>query len=57
MACLYDAFGAFWQDENYGSFAEFEVEARAVIKAEFPSLKRSRLKICSTQRCGDNSAR
>lgn len=44
MACLYDAFGAFWQDENYGSFAEFEVEARAVIKAEFPELKEKQIK-------------
>src|SRR5690606_32392317 len=44
MGCLYDAFGAFWQDENYGNFAEFEVEARAVIKAEFPELKEKQIK-------------
>ena len=44
MACLYDAFGAFWQDENYGSFAAFEPEARAIIKAEFPELKEKQIK-------------
>lgn len=44
MERLYEAFAAQWQDDNYGDFSETEVEARAIIKAEFAELKEKQIK-------------
>lgn len=44
MERLYEEFSAQWQDENYGDFADIEVEARAIIKAEFAELKEKQIK-------------
>ncbi|OAT34631.1 type I restriction-modification system, DNA-methyltransferase subunit M [Buttiauxella brennerae ATCC 51605] len=44
MECLYEEFSTRWQGDNYGNFAEIEVEARAIIKAEFAELKEKQIK-------------
>ncbi|MGK7244816.1 type I restriction-modification system subunit M [Buttiauxella agrestis] len=44
MERLYEEFAAQWQDDNYGDFADIEVEARAIIKAEFAELKEKQIK-------------
>ncbi|MFP2516132.1 type I restriction-modification system subunit M [Buttiauxella agrestis] len=44
MERLYEEFSAQWQDENYGDFIDIEVEARAIIKAEFAELKEKQIK-------------
>ncbi|MDA5488859.1 N-6 DNA methylase [Yersinia kristensenii] len=44
MERLYEEFSAQWQGDNYGDFAEIEVEARAIIKAEFAELKEKQIK-------------
>lgn len=44
MERLYEEFTAQWQDENYGDFIDIEVEARAIIKAEFAELKEKQIK-------------
>ncbi|QCR34991.1 class I SAM-dependent DNA methyltransferase [Nissabacter sp. SGAir0207] len=44
MERLYEAFSAQWQRDNYGDFSELEVEARAIIKAEFAELKDKQIK-------------
>lgn len=44
MERLYEEFSTQWQDDNYGDFADIEVEARAIIKAEFAELKEKQIK-------------
>lgn len=44
MERLFEEFGAKWNDDNYGDFSEIEVEARAIIKAEFAELKEKQIK-------------
>lgn len=44
MECLYDAFGAQWQEDNYGDFSTQETQARAILKAEFSELKEKQMK-------------
>jgi len=44
MERLYEEFCAQWQDDNYGDFIDIEVEARAIIKAEFAELKEKQIK-------------
>lgn len=44
MERLYEEFSAQWQGDNYGDFAEIELEARAIIKAEFADLKEKQIK-------------
>lgn len=44
MECLYDAFGAQWQEDNYGDFSTQETQARAILKAEFSELKERQMK-------------
>ncbi|MEY0001324.1 N-6 DNA methylase [Morganella morganii] len=44
MERLYDEFASLWQEETYGDFSETEVEARAIIKAEFAELKEKQIK-------------
>ncbi len=44
MERLYEEFCAQWQDDNYGDFTDIEVEARAIIKAEFAELKEKQIK-------------
>ncbi|MEN4787556.1 class I SAM-dependent DNA methyltransferase [Pantoea agglomerans] len=44
MQRLYEEFSTHWQDDNYGDFADIEVEARAIIKAEFAELKEKQIK-------------
>tara|TARA_R110000851_G_scaffold210486_3_gene363006 strand:- start:35254 stop:37668 length:2415 start_codon:yes stop_codon:yes gene_type:complete len=54
MVSLYEQFGGAWTQETsglnpsdiniYGQFAEVEVEARAMIKADFPELKEKQIK-------------
>ncbi len=44
MERLYEEFSAHWQNDNYGNFGEIEVEARAIIKAEFAELKEKQIK-------------
>jgi type I restriction enzyme M protein len=44
MERLYEEFSTQWQDDNYGEFADIEVEARAIIKAEFAELKEKQIK-------------
>ncbi|WP_336219560.1 class I SAM-dependent DNA methyltransferase [Citrobacter amalonaticus] len=43
MECLYDAFGAQWQENNYGDFSTQETQARAILKAEFSELKEKQM--------------
>ncbi|EJD6671050.1 SAM-dependent DNA methyltransferase [Providencia rettgeri] len=44
MERLYGEFASQWQKDNYGDFSELEVEARAIIKAEFAELKEKQIK-------------
>ncbi|UAN58224.1 MULTISPECIES: class I SAM-dependent DNA methyltransferase [unclassified Serratia (in: enterobacteria)] len=44
MERLYEEFGSQWDNANYADFSAIEVEARAVIKAEFPDLKEKQIK-------------
>lgn len=44
MECLYEAFSGQWQDDSYGDFSAIEIEARAIIKAEFSELKEKQIK-------------
>ncbi len=44
MERLYQEFAAQWQQDNYGDFSGLEVEARAIIKAEFTELKEKQIK-------------
>lgn len=44
MERLYGEFASQWQEDNYGDFSELEVEARAIIKAEFSELKEKQIK-------------
>lgn len=44
MEHLYETFAHQWQDDHYGDFTDIEVEARAIIKAEFPELKEKQIK-------------
>lgn len=44
MKHLYDTFAHQWQGDNYGDFTDIDVEARAIIKAEFPELKEKQSK-------------
>jgi type I restriction enzyme M protein len=44
MEHLYETFAHQWQDDHYGDFTDIEVEARAIIKAEFTELKEKQIK-------------
>ena len=45
MQALYDQYGQAWTDDSYGIFSEDEqLEARALIKAEYPELKEKDIK-------------
>ncbi|WP_445946219.1 type I restriction-modification system subunit M [Shewanella sp.] len=53
MVALYEQFGSAWTQDaglnpsdinSYGQFAEVEVEARAMLKADFPELKEKQIK-------------
>lgn len=44
MERLYEAFSTQWQNDNYGDFSGLDVEARAIIKAEFAELKEKQIK-------------
>ncbi len=44
MERLYDEFASQWQEDTYGDFSELEVDARAIIKAEFAELKEKQIK-------------
>ncbi|WP_455811524.1 type I restriction-modification system subunit M [Pseudomonas graminis] len=44
MERLFEEFGAQWQDAQYGDFSAIQVEARAIIKAEFSELKEKQVK-------------
>lgn len=44
MERLYEAFSTQWQNDNYGDFSGLDVEARAIIKAEFADLKEKQIK-------------
>jgi type I restriction-modification system DNA methylase subunit len=44
MVALYEQFGGFWTKETYGQLSEVEVEARTMIKADFPELKEKQIK-------------
>lgn len=45
MMALYEKFGAQWTtDEQYGDLSTVEIEARAIIKADFPELKEKQIK-------------
>ncbi|MDC9530534.1 class I SAM-dependent DNA methyltransferase [Pseudoalteromonas sp. Angola-7] len=45
MMALYEKFGAQWTtDEQYGDLSAIEIEARAIIKADFPELKEKQIK-------------
>ncbi len=44
MGALYKQFGSFWTKEAYGQLSEVEVEARTMIKADFPELKEKQIK-------------
>jgi len=44
MERLYEEFSSQWHEETYGDFSELEVEARAIIKAEFAELKEKQIK-------------
>lgn len=44
MEHLYETFAHKWQGDNYGDFTDIEVEARAIIKAEFTELKEKQIK-------------
>ncbi len=44
MERLYEEFASQWHEDTYGDFSELEVEARAIIKAEFAELKEKQIK-------------
>ena len=45
MIALYEKFGSQWiTDDKYGDFSAIEIEARAIIKADFPELKEKQIK-------------
>jgi type I restriction enzyme M protein len=45
MMALYEKFGAQWTtDDKYGDLSTVEIEARAIIKADFPELKEKQIK-------------
>jgi type I restriction enzyme M protein len=44
MPALYEKFGSDWADESYGDLSAVTVDARAMIKADFPELKESQIK-------------
>ncbi|EKN3956728.1 N-6 DNA methylase [Yersinia enterocolitica] len=44
MERLYEEFAAQWSEDSYGDFTGLEVEARAIIKAEFAELKEKQIK-------------
>lgn len=45
MMALYEKFGAQWTtDDQYGDLSTVEIEARAIIKADFPELKEKQIK-------------
>ncbi|MBH0057431.1 N-6 DNA methylase [Pseudoalteromonas sp. SWXJZ94C] len=45
MMALYEKFGTQWTtDDQYGDLSAVEVEARAIIKADFPELKEKQIK-------------
>lgn len=44
MERLYEKFASQWHEDTYGDFSELEVEARAIIKAEFAELKEKQIK-------------
>nr|WP_159466418.1 class I SAM-dependent DNA methyltransferase [Scandinavium goeteborgense] len=44
MEHLYETFAHQWQGDHYGDFTDIEVEARAIIKAEFTELKEKQIK-------------
>ncbi|MDN3380960.1 MULTISPECIES: class I SAM-dependent DNA methyltransferase [unclassified Pseudoalteromonas] len=45
MMALYDKFGTQWStDDQYGDLSAVEIEARAIIKADFPELKEKQIK-------------
>lgn len=44
MERLYEEFSSQWHEDTYGDFAELEVEARGIIKAEFAELKEKQIK-------------
>ena len=45
MMALYEKFGKEWStDEQYGDLSAVEIEARAIIKADFPELKEKQIK-------------
>lgn len=44
MRKVYELYGQSWTDESYGKLGEVEVEARALIKADFNDLKESQVK-------------
>ncbi len=44
MELLYEEFAAQWSEDSYGDFTGLEVEARAIIKAEFAELKEKQIK-------------
>ena len=45
MQALYDQYGQAWTDDSYGIFSEdAQLEARALIKAEYPELKEKDIK-------------
>ncbi|WP_278495289.1 type I restriction-modification system subunit M [Pantoea vagans] len=44
MERLYEEFASQWHENTYGDFSELEVEARAIIKAEFAELKEKQIK-------------
>ncbi|WHP31858.1 class I SAM-dependent DNA methyltransferase [Trabulsiella odontotermitis] len=43
MESLYKEFAARWQNNNYGDFIDIEVEARAMLRAEFAGLKEGQI--------------
>jgi len=44
MERLYEEFSSQWHEDTYGDFSKLEVEARAIIKAEFAELKEKQIK-------------
>jgi type I restriction enzyme M protein len=44
MQYLYANYGTDWTNNNYGQLSEYEVEIRALIKADFPQLKEKQKK-------------
>lgn len=44
MQKLYEQYGVHWTEDSYGKLADYEVEIRALIKAEFSELKEKDIK-------------